>query len=201
MRPVGLLVLLIVFSPSLRAQVGPVHGRVFFPPPRNLIFNQPQLLFQGAFHPIFGHRHHFRKHFFGGFHGRHGQHGFQRHRRHRTPFIHFGFSRPGGYSRAASVYGYFLNSPPRGGIHQANSSNVTFQVKPGSALIFIDEKLIGSADDFATEKEAYTLVSGEHTLRIEHPGHVPFETVLEVTPDRTLHLQIELEKSQGRQQR
>jgi hypothetical protein len=76
---------------------------------------------------------------------------------------------------------------------RVNTSDIVFNVKPAKALVFIDDHLIGSAGDFATERDRYTLLDGEHDLRLEYPGYRPFASRLKVVPNRTLHLDIQLE--------
>jgi hypothetical protein len=88
-----------------------------------------------------------------------------------------------------------VDSPPTGGFIKANSSDIVFDVTPARALVYVDDRLIGSAGDFATRRDRYPLLDGEHDLRIECPGYLPFEARLDVIPDRTLHLNIDLEKA------
>ena len=76
---------------------------------------------------------------------------------------------------------------------RANTSDLIFQVNPSKALVYVDGRLIGSARDFATEKNRYPIVDGQHVLRIEFPGYQPFETQMEVVANRTLNLSVELE--------
>ncbi len=75
---------------------------------------------------------------------------------------------------------------------QANTAHLIFKVVPSKALIYLDGKLIGSARDFATERDRYMLVDGTHELRIEYPDYEPFQTEMEMVPNRTLYLDIEL---------
>jgi len=76
---------------------------------------------------------------------------------------------------------------------RANTSDLVFQVTPPKALVYIDEKLIGSAGDFNTERNGYPLVDGHHVLKIEFPGYQTYETRMEVLANRTLNLTVELE--------
>ena len=77
---------------------------------------------------------------------------------------------------------------------RANFSHLLFNVSPGNALIYFDDKLIGSARSFSSLRERYEVLEGEYTLRIEHPGYNTFENVLKVIPNRTIHLDIELQR-------
>jgi hypothetical protein len=110
------------------------------------------------------------------------------------PSAYFGYSGvyPGYRGLGHGIYRLIVNSPPTGGVVRVNTSDIIFNVTPARAMIFIDGKLIGSARDFATERDRYTLLDGEHALRIEFPGYQAFETLLDVAPNRTLHLDIEL---------
>ena len=83
-------------------------------------------------------------------------------------------------------------------IVQANTASLIFSVVPQRALIYINDRLIGSARDFSTEKERYTLVEGIHNLRVEFPGYIPFLSEMQIIPNRTLHLDLELERAAGR---
>ena len=47
--------------------------------------------------------------------------------------------------------------------------------------------------DFGSERDRYPLISGPHELRIELPGFLPFQTEMEVAPNRILNLEIELQ--------
>ena len=78
-------------------------------------------------------------------------------------------------------------------IVRANMTDLIFQVDPPQALVYIDGILIGSAGDFATERDRYTILAGRHDLRIDQSGYKPFHTEMEVVANRTLHLDIELE--------
>ena len=94
-----------------------------------------------------------------------------------------------------SVYRVVLNSSPVPAMVRANTADLIFQVVPAKALIYVDSKLIGSARDFARQRDRYTIVDGTHELRIEYPGYEPFQTEMEIVPDRTLHLDIELRRT------
>ncbi|HSR49387.1 MAG TPA: PEGA domain-containing protein [Acidobacteriota bacterium] len=91
------------------------------------------------------------------------------------------------------IYTIYTQSPLRTEIVHANSSNIIFRVSPSTALVYIDGKLIGSAGDFSTRRDRYMVLEGEHELRIEYPGHQTFETVMEVIPNKTINLDIELQ--------
>ncbi len=76
---------------------------------------------------------------------------------------------------------------------RANTTDLIFQVDPPQALIYIDGMLIGSGGDFATERDRYTILEGQHDLRIEFQGYQPFQVKMAVEANRTLHLDIQLE--------
>ncbi len=78
-------------------------------------------------------------------------------------------------------------------IVRANTTDLIFQVHPAKALVYIDEMLIGSARDFATQRDRYTILEGHHDLRIEALGYEPYQTEMKIMANRTLNLDIELE--------
>lgn len=92
------------------------------------------------------------------------------------------------------VYTLILRSPAGMEVVRANAADLIFQVSPSKALIFIDGKLIGNAHDFASQRDRYTVLEGDHDLRIELPGYKTFQTRMRLAPNRTLKLDIELEK-------
>lgn len=172
-----------LLSPFLQAAVVPVRSLdgYFFPPPRELYYFRPDLYVYQVSRPYY------------------------RPRYHRPSDYYFpGYSRRVGYGsfldlgrpyRQYGIYRLIVGSPPTGGFIKANSSDLIFDVVPARALVYIDGKLIGSAGDFASKRDRYPLLDGEHDLRIECPGYLPFETQLDVVPDRLLHLNIELERA------
>ncbi len=95
-------------------------------------------------------------------------------------------------SQGFSVYRVVLNSSPVPVMVRANTADLIFNVIPEKAFIYVNSKLVGSARDFAKQRDRYTIVDGTHELRIEYPGYKPFQTEMEIVPDRTLHLDIEL---------
>lgn len=161
------------FSGSLYADhTGrPLRGSHFFLPSRTTFFFQPHYYFLGSVIPPVWHP------------------GFRFSRRHYVP-RHDAIS---SYApRTFGVYQVIVDSP-RGELVRANTADLVFNVEPSEALVYVDGKLIGSARGFASERDRYTIVSGAHDLRIEFPGYEPFQAQLEVTPDRTIHLDIELQ--------
>ncbi|HSR68097.1 MAG TPA: PEGA domain-containing protein [Acidobacteriota bacterium] len=97
------------------------------------------------------------------------------------------------YPDQYGIYTIYTQSPLRSEIVHSNSSNIVFRVSPREALVYIDDKLIGSARDFEQERDRYMVLEGEHELRIEYPGFQTFDTVMEVIPNKTIHLDIELQ--------
>lgn len=96
--------------------------------------------------------------------------------------------------RWRTTYQIIINSPAGMEIVRANTADLIFKVNPARALVYIDGKLIGNAGDFATERDRIMLVEGDHRLRIEFPGHQTFQTDMQIVPNRTLTLDIDLEK-------
>lgn len=91
------------------------------------------------------------------------------------------------------IYLLAVTGPIDAQVVRANTSDLIFQVRPGKALVYINEMLIGSARDFATRRDRYTIMAGQHDLRIEARGYEPYETRMDIAADRTLHLEIDLE--------
>ncbi len=142
----------------------------FFPPSRTLFFFRPDLYVQSHLHStssIYAPPLHF---------GRHHESGADAH-----------------WAASQTIYLLAVVGPIDTEIVRANSSDLIFQVHPAKALVFIDGLLIGSARDFATQRDRYTILDGQHDLRIEAPGYQPYHTEMKITANRTLHLDIELE--------
>jgi hypothetical protein len=91
------------------------------------------------------------------------------------------------------IYLLAVTGPIDAEVVRANTTDLIFQVQPAKALVYIDGMLIGSAGDFATRRDRYTILEGQHDLRIEAHGYDPFQTQMDIVPDRTLHLDIDLE--------
>ncbi len=93
------------------------------------------------------------------------------------------------------IYLLAVTGPVDAEVVRANTTDLIFQVHPTKALVFIDGMLIGSAGDFATQRDRYTILDGQHDLRIEAHGYDPFQTRMDIVANRTLHLDIDLEPS------
>lgn len=157
----------------------PREAEYFFLPPRSLFHFRPELFFFGGlFHhpgyPIYTHTRYFAY-----------PRVFHHPRFYHPPFL--------AGTRPRAAYRLYVESPAYAPLVRANFSDVIFQVTPARALVYINGKLIGSAGDFATPRDRYMLLEGPHQLRIEFPGYEPFEAEMEVVPNRTLRLNIELE--------
>ena len=92
------------------------------------------------------------------------------------------------------TYQIIINSPRDNGLIRANTSDLIFRVVPVRARVYVDGRVIGSAQAFSTKRNSYSVIEGEHDLRVEYPGYRTFSARMEVVPDRTLHLDIELER-------
>lgn len=110
---------------------------------------------------------------------------------HSTPLVYL----PPVYSQPVNpkIYLLAVTGPIDAEIVRANTTDLIFQVHPAKALVYIDGMLIGSAGDFATQRDRYTILEGQHDLRIEARGYDPFETRMDIVANRTLHLDIDLE--------
>ncbi len=96
------------------------------------------------------------------------------------------------------TYQIILNSPRDKGLIRANTSDLIFRVVPVRARVYVDGRVIGSAQAFSTKRNSYSVLEGEHDLKVEYPGYRAFNARMEVVPDRTLHLDIELERLPGK---
>ena len=164
----------VVFSTSLQA--GHFSFRVperhFFLPSRTLFFFQPDLYFRSHAYshpPIY------------------------------APTIHrsryHGTVTAGSPAPARRIYQMVVSGSIEREMVRANTTDLIFQVDPPQALLYIDGMLIGSGGDFATERDRYTILEGQHDLRIEFQGYQPFQVKMAVEANRTLHLDIQLETS------
>jgi len=163
----------------------------YFRPPRTLFYMRPDYLFRPSFgyvYPGYGYpgwgygRGYPWSYSYGGyFHG---------------PW-YSGYDVPwvGGIGGAYSTY---IQSPAGMEVVRSNTADLVFSVTPDRAKIFVDGKLIGSARDFASERDRYMVLDGTHELRVEHPGYKAFQTELNVQPNRTVHLDIELDPAPSR---
>jgi len=158
-----------------------LRGGYFFPPPKGLYYFRPDLYVYRVTPPYY-------------------------HRGYSRP--NYGYGRgygypysPGPYGpssaslfRTRSVYRIVLGPPPKGEVVRVNSSDLVFNVTPPKALIYVDDKLIGSARDFSSARDKYPVLDGEYDLRIEATGYESFHSELSVIPNKILHLDIELER-------
>jgi hypothetical protein len=147
-----------------------VPERHFFPPSRTLFFFRPDL--------------------------------YVRSQLHSTPLIYRPPLHSQQYHESVSeapflggprIYLLAITGPIEAEVVRANTTDLIFQVHPAKALVYIDGMLIGSAGDFATQRDRYTILEGQHDLRIEARGYDPFQTQMEIVANRTLHLDIDLE--------
>ncbi|MCZ6486101.1 MAG: PEGA domain-containing protein [Acidobacteria bacterium] len=147
-----------------------VPERHFFLPSRTLFFFQPDLYFQSHAYSnphIYAPPIHLSRH--------HGT---------------VTYARP---TPTRRIYQLVVSGSIERDIVRANTTDLIFQVDPPQALLYIDGMLIGSGSDFATERDRYTILEGQHDLRIEFSGYQPFHEKMAVVANRTLHLDIQLE--------
>ena len=165
----GLFAVLICFAS--------VEAGHFFSPPRNLFYYRPDMYVYGTRFQ-YGSSYSYSRSY-----GRCPTSGSYRS---TLPRFH------GSHSRR--VYQLIINSPAGREVVRANTADLIFEVSPSRALVYIDGKLIGSARNFATERDRYMLIAGEHSLLIEFPGYKSFRTDMQIVPNRTLRLDIALEE-------
>lgn len=97
------------------------------------------------------------------------------------------------FAESPKIYLLAVTGPIDAEVVRANTTDLIFQVHPAKALVYIDGMLIGSAGDFATQRDRYTILEGQHDLRIEARGYDPFQTQMDIVANRTLHLDIDLD--------
>jgi len=151
-----------------------VPDRHFFLPSRTLFFFRPDLYFQSHAHSnphIYAPTIHLSRY-------------------HRS--VTYGSPTP-----TRRIYQLVVSGSIEREMVRVNTTDLIFQVDPPQALLYIDGMLIGSGGDFATERDRYTILEGQHDLRIEFPGYQPFHEKMAVLANRTLHLDIQLEPLAG----
>ncbi len=172
----------------------------YFRPSRTLFYLRPDYLFR----PSYGYGHGYRGYGYSGTGHGHGYgYGYS-----SSPYSYggysipvypgyFGYGYPNWVGGPGGTYSMYLQSPAGMEVVRSNTADLIFRVTPARAMIFIDGKLIGSARDFASERDRYMVLDGTHELRVEYPGYKPFETELDVQANRTVHLDIELDPVQS----
>ena len=169
----------------------------YFRPPRTLFYLRPDYLFVPSFGFSFGygygygHGHGYRALGYPGYGYGHGYSSWS------YPGS-YGFGYPTWVGGLRGTYSTYLQSPAGMEVVRSNTADLIFSVTPARAMIFVDGKLIGSARDFASERDRYMVLDGTHELRVEYPGYKPFETELNVQPNRTVHLDIQLDPLESR---
>ncbi len=164
----------------------------YFRPPRTLFYLRPDYLFR----PSFGYG--YRSYGYPGYGYGDGYSYSHSYREYSHGPGYFGYGDPNWVGGLGGTYSMYLQSPAGMEVVRSNTADLIFRVTPARAMIFIDGKLIGSGRDFASERDRYMVLDGTHELRVEYPGYKPFETELNVQPNRTVHLDIELDPAQSR---
>lgn len=162
----------------------------YFRPPRTLFYMRPDYLFRPSYgyhyrgfgYPGYGYGRFSWAYSYGGYPGL----GF------------FGYGYPNWVGGIGGTYSTYLQSPAGMEVVRSNTADLVFTVSPSRAKIFVDGKLIGSARDFASERDRFMVLDGTHELRVEHPGYKPFQTELNIQPNKTVHLDIELDPEESR---
>ncbi len=189
--PVLAALLTLIFCVQVRSQgyLPAGSGSYFFPPPRGLYFFRPDLyVYQIP-------RHYSSRSYPRTFHRSWYLPPSRLYYPVGEAFLQRALQR---YDGGRAIYRVILSPPPTGGFYRVNMADLIFNVTPAQAQVYVDGRLIGSARDFATERDRYSLLDGEHDLRVEYPGYQPFEAQLQVVADRTLHIEVSLEKGPGK---
>lgn len=195
-RIVLLIVLLGVFSSVTAGDVcsGFSPSGYYFRPPRSAFFYRPDYLFYGAYsRPYlysfapYGYRR--------GYGNPYGYGGYYAAGRF-SPYYPPGAAWVGG---SRGTYSTRLQTPAGGAeFVRTNTSDLIFTVTPARAQIYIDDKLIGSARDYASHRDRYEVINGQHELRIEYPGYKPYRAEMNIQPNRTVKVEVQLDRAGGR---
>ncbi|RPJ86118.1 MAG: PEGA domain-containing protein [Acidobacteria bacterium] len=160
----------------------------YFRPPRTLFHFRPDYVFR----PSYGY----------GYRSHYGYPGYGYGRGYSYSYREY-FNGPGYYGYypnwvggLGGTYSTYLQSPAGMEVVRSNTADLIFSVSPARAKIFVDGKLIGSARDYASARDRYMVLDGTHELRVEYPGYKPFQTELDIQPNRTVHLDIELDPAE-----
>jgi len=65
---------------------------------------------------------------------------------------------------------------------------------PDRAAVFVDDQFAGHVNEFDGVRKAMLLTPGQHSVRIELPGYLPFQTVVDLHPHQKLKIETELIK-------
>lgn len=155
--------------------VRPSRGEHFFLPPRTLYHFRPDFYAYGN-HPLF--------------YPRWSPYGW-----HHYPIYPV---RPYVLPAPRGIHRFSIPSPEPATVVRVNTADLIFRVTPANARVYVNDRVIGPASAFSTQRTRYTLLDGEHSIRIEYPGYRPFQTVVQVAPNGTLELDVELERNAAR---
>ena len=148
----------------------------YFRPARSIFFYRPDYLFNRGF--AYPRAYFPGRYSYGGYYGGH----FSPYYPPRGGFV--------GGVRGTCVTS--LQSPTATEIVRTNTSDILFTVTPSRAQIYVDDKLIGSARDYASQRDRYEVIKGLHELRIEYPGYKPYRAEMNIQPNRTVHVEVGL---------
>jgi hypothetical protein len=146
--------------------VRPARGEHFFLPPRTLFHFRPDFFVYGHPFPYFPRW---------------------------SPYYYAYPVRPLIPPMPRGIHKFSIPSPEPSMLVRVNTADLVFRVTPDKARVYINDRVIGPASAFSTQRTKYTLLDGEHSIRIEYPGYKPFETILQIAPDHTLEIDVELE--------
>ena len=184
MRRILLLTVLLGVSSSVLAGdrcYGFRSSGYYFRPPRSTFFYRPDYLFNRGFaYP----RAYFPGRYGYGYYGR----GF-------SPYYPPGGGFVGG---PRGTYVTYVQSPTATEFVRSNASDIVFTVTPSRAQIYVDDKLIGSAQDYSSQRDRYEVINGFHELRIEYPGYKPYRAQMNIEANRTVHVEVELDRAADR---
>ncbi len=169
----------------------------YFRPPRTLFYLRPDYLFRPAYGYGYGYGYGHRSYGYPGYGYSHGYSWSYSYGGYSNGPGYFQYGYPNWVGGLGGTYSTYLQSPAGMEVVRSNTADLIFSVTPSRAMIFVDGKLIGSARDFSSERDRYMVLDGTHELRVEFPGYKPFQTELNVQPNRTVHLDIELDPAES----
>ena len=84
-----------------------------------------------------------------------------------------------------------LRTPSPGGTGELRIAAI-----PDRAAVFVDNQFAGHVNEFDGVRKAMLLTPGQHSVRIQLPGYLPFQTVVDLHPHQKLKIETELIKPQ-----
>jgi hypothetical protein len=97
-------------------------------------------------------------------------------------------------------YGYYPSLYRSGEEYRTRWTAVKTDVEPDEAALYLDGKLIGSADDFDGFPDRLYLGRGHYRLEFRLPGYETYSTEIDAAPGRSFRIDQHLKKVPGAKQ-